>query len=302
LNTAIGYGLFSCACICFCVFALLSKLALEKFLLSVPELCYLISCTTVPVFLIFTFVFKQNVFNIPRECQSDLFWRSVTGVFCDVFLFLAYEYTNYSKGFCLFWAGGLVVPFLAYWIIGEPVKKWDIIGISSGIVGMLLIVRPWADADFKGFLNDMIGCSFAIASAITASLALVYIRKLASGEFKINWTINTLYFMIALNLINSLWEFGRPSPKVTLYSGEMYLWALVIGLIFVAQQSLFTAALSFTEAGGLAVINYLAIPFSYFLEWVFIARSLTPLELVGAAIIFFTNVFITVARLKKWIA
>lgn len=80
----------------------------------------------------------------------------------------------------------------------------------------------------------MIGCSFAILSAITASLALVYIRKLASGKFKINWTINTLYFMIALNLINSIWEFGRISPKVTVYTMEMYLCSLVIGLIFVA--------------------------------------------------------------------
>ena len=60
-------------------------------------------------------------------------------------------------------------------------------------------------------------------------------------------------------------------------------------------------ALKIVGAGSVAVINYLAIPFSYFLDYLFFGRPLGWIELTGAAIIFITNVFITYARIKKWI-
>lgn len=62
---------------------------------------------------------------------------------CDLFMFVSYEYTSYSKGFCLFMTGSLFVPFLASKLLDEQIKKWDIIGILLGFVGMVLLVRPW---------------------------------------------------------------------------------------------------------------------------------------------------------------
>jgi len=43
----------------------------------------------------------------------------------------------------------LIAPFLARWMLKEPIKKWDIIGIVLGFTGMLLIVQPWTNSEDK---------------------------------------------------------------------------------------------------------------------------------------------------------
>ena len=55
-------------------------------------------------------------------------------------MFVAFQYTTYSKAFCLFYTNTFFNPFLAYYMIGEPLKKWDFVGISVGFVGMILLI------------------------------------------------------------------------------------------------------------------------------------------------------------------
>jgi drug/metabolite transporter (DMT)-like permease len=83
------------------------------------------------------------VFTIPREAQSTLFWRVFTGVAADLLMFYAFEFTNYSKGFCLFQCGSAFVPFIAYFILKDKILCIDMTGIAFGIVGMLFLVQPW---------------------------------------------------------------------------------------------------------------------------------------------------------------
>ena len=59
-------------------------------------------------------------------------------------------------------------------------KKWDIIGILAGIGGMILIVGAINSTEERTLFGIIIGDILAIISALTASLALVYIRKITS--------------------------------------------------------------------------------------------------------------------------
>jgi len=45
------------------------------------------------------------------------------------------------------------------------------------------------------------------------------------------------------------------------------------------------------------VILYLAIPIGYFFDWIVFGLGFDSLEVIGAAIICFVNIFITVMRL-----
>ena len=69
--------------------------------------------------------------------------RCIAGVLADVLLFAAYEFTTFSKAFCIFRTSTLMAPFLSYFILGEPVRRWDIIGVMVGFVGMLMLIRPF---------------------------------------------------------------------------------------------------------------------------------------------------------------
>ena len=39
----------------------------------------------------------------------------------------------------------LMSPFFARVILGERIKKWDIISIMFGFSGMLILVHPWTE-------------------------------------------------------------------------------------------------------------------------------------------------------------
>ena len=67
-------------------------------------------------------------------------FRCIFGVLSDVLLFAAFEFTSFSKAFSLFFINTLMAPFLGQAILGEPIKKWDIIGILCGFGGMLMLV------------------------------------------------------------------------------------------------------------------------------------------------------------------
>lgn len=280
-------------------------IALNRYEISVGQLIYLMSITTTTLFYITSRYYNKEIWDIKPSMQWDLFWRVMTGVGCDVFLFLAYEYTYYSQAFALFWAGALSVPFFAACLLGEKIKKWDIIGILSGIIGMLMITSAIKSTESKSVISILFGDFLAIIGALTASLALVYIRKITSEEYckgnQIFWSVQTFWFMFGLLNSSALWQYFAFDYRRTEYSLELYLWTFAMGVIFVVQQSLFVVALKIVGAGSVAVINYLAIPFSYFLDFLFFGRAFGVMELAGGCLIFLTNVLITWARIKKYI-
>lgn len=97
-----GLTLYLIGNISFVTFCLLQKIGLQTFNVAVSELNYVIALFTLPLFYLIARQQKQDVFNVPKATQSTLFWRVLTGVLADLFLCVAYEYTSYSKAFCLY--------------------------------------------------------------------------------------------------------------------------------------------------------------------------------------------------------
>ena len=136
----IGLGLFSFSIALYSVYCMLIKIVLSTYQLTVPELNYYISLFLVVMFYFFSRQQHVDIFNVPKEAQKDLLLRCIFGVLSDVLLFVSFEFTTFSKAFCLFFTNTLMAPFLGKAILGEQVKKWDIIGICFGFCGMLLLV------------------------------------------------------------------------------------------------------------------------------------------------------------------
>jgi len=78
--------------------------------------------------------------NVPKNAQFDLLLRCAFGVLSDILLFVAFEFTSFSKAFALFFTNTLMAPFLGRAILGEPIKLWDIIAILCGFGGLLMLV------------------------------------------------------------------------------------------------------------------------------------------------------------------
>ena len=116
---------------------------LSTYHLSVPEVSYYIAVFLVLMFYMFARSQKVDIFGVPKEAQWDLLIRCLYGVLSDVLLFVAFEFTSFSKAFCIFFSNTLMAPFLSRAILGEPIKKWDIIAILCAAVGMFMIIQPF---------------------------------------------------------------------------------------------------------------------------------------------------------------
>ena len=136
----LGLGLFSFSIALYSVYCMFIKIAMSTYQLSVPEINYYCALWLVVMFYIFARQQKLDIFNVPKEAQRDLLFRCIFGVLSDVLLFVAFEFTSFSKAFSLFFVNTLMAPFLGRAILGEPIKKWDIIGILCGFGGMLMLV------------------------------------------------------------------------------------------------------------------------------------------------------------------
>lgn len=76
---------------------------------------------------------------------------------------------------------------------------------------------------------------------------------------------------------------------------------IAIFALFYVHVLLFSASWKYNTVGTSAVLIYLCIPFTYLMDLVFIGRPMTLDELLGAGLIFVTNVSIVVLRLCKLI-
>ena len=69
----------------------------------------------------------------------------------------------------------LLSPFLAYYMLGEKIKVWDIVGIILGFIGMVCLIQPWKSPEENlDTSKDLIGCCFGLMAAFSAAVAFVY--------------------------------------------------------------------------------------------------------------------------------
>ena len=130
----------------FCVTACLIKIVLEKFQVSAFEVIYHYSAPLILLsYLTVRWTTPKDVdfLEIPENMFWPLMMRCIAGFMTDVTMFMAFQYTAYSKAYCIHMMSPFISPFLSMVLIGEPIKIVDIVGVLLGFTGMLLILQPW---------------------------------------------------------------------------------------------------------------------------------------------------------------
>ena len=127
----------------FCVTTVIIKIVLEKFQISAFEVIYHYSAPLIVVSYItvrFTAPAGTDFLEIPKPMFWPLIARCTCGFLTDVTMFMSFQYTAYSKAFCIHMMSPFFAPFLSRFVIGEALKIADIIGVLLGFAGMLMIL------------------------------------------------------------------------------------------------------------------------------------------------------------------
>ncbi len=119
---------------------------------------------------------KVSPFEIKRHVALCLSIRCITGFFGFATEFFAVKFTELSKIVIILY-NPFLTSIMSFLIIGERVNRQDLLSFFLGVTGIALLTDPFSD--LKG-INDFIGCSLAVLSAVVFNLGFIALRKVKS--------------------------------------------------------------------------------------------------------------------------
>jgi drug/metabolite transporter (DMT)-like permease len=230
-----------------------------------------------------------------------LIGRCTFGFLSDLTMFMAFVYTAYSKAFCVHMMAPFFSPFIALYTINESIKVADIAGVVLCFAGMLMILQPWRSSGTNSLRNDLIGFLWALAGALVDAWLFVFCRMI-SGAF--HYTVPLFYYLQLSSIFIPMMTLLTQETKVGKlpeYSWEFYGYIVLIFSLFYLHVLMFSASWKYNTVGTTAVLIYVAIPLTYLLDWAFIGREISVVEVMGAGLIFLTNISIVSLRLFNYI-
>lgn len=183
-----------------------------------------------------------------------------------------------AQAIALSYSTPLFVTIGAVIVLGEIVRarRWS--AVIVGFLGVLVIVRPGSDAFTSASLVALLA---AVASASVA-ISIKFLSRTEHPDAIVIWT--TLLW-IPMSLVPALTVWEMPV-------GITWLWIVLAGLLGSTAHMCWTRALRLGDASMLTPISFLQIIVVAIAGWLLFGEVLDRWTVLGAAIIFASNVYI----------
>ena len=183
-----------------------------------------------------------------------------------------------AQAIALSYSTPLFVTIGAVLVLGEIVRARRWTAVRVGFLGVVLIVRP-GSADFTA------GSLVALMAAVASASVAISIKFLSRTEHPDAIVLYTTMLWVPMSLLPALFVWEMPV-------GITWLWIILAGLLGTTAHMCWTRALKLGDASMLTPLSFLQIlvvaVFGYFL----FDEALDRWTVLGAAIIFGSNVYI----------
>ncbi len=183
-----------------------------------------------------------------------------------------------AQAIALSYSTPLFVTIGAVLVLGEIVRARRWTAVLVGFLGVVLIVRPGSDAFTTGSL-------VALLAAVASASVAISIKFLSRTEKPDAIVLYTTLLWIPMSLLPALTVWEMPV-------GITWLWIVLAGLLGSTAHMCWTRALKLGEASMLTPISFLQIIVVAIAGWLLFGEALDRWTVLGAAIIFASNVYI----------
>lgn len=215
---------------------------------------------------------------IPGRHWRELFVRGSIGAAAVFCIFSAMLRIPVAEASALFRSSGLLVPFIAWWVIKEKLVFSRVFLAALGFVGVLLILKP-------GQQSFSVGGIFALVGAFFNATAYVTIRHLSKKENP--FLIAFAFFVLSAtySLLLGRHTFVTPTASELFYLG-------LVGFFGVVGQYWVTLAFASAPASVITPWGYFEIAFNLLFGMLFLAQTPDLLSLVGIGVLILSAVLI----------
>ena len=178
----------------------------------------------------------------------------------------------------------LLVIFLARGFLGAPIRSYSIAAAIVGMLGVALLLLT-ADATL-----DKIGLLAGLAGAVSMGCGTVLSKKwLSENQGQAVTPLTFTAWQLVAGGILLLPAALILEPALPALSGENIIGFVYLGLIGAGfTYLLWFRGLARLSPNAIAPLGFLSPVTAVFLGWVVLEQSLSPLQIGGAAIVFFS--------------
>ena len=193
--------------------------------------------------------------------------------------FWAIGHLPLAQAISLSYSSPLFVTLAAAFFLGEKVRARRWTAVALGFVGVLILVRPGSD-------SFTLGALIALLAAVLNALVSIQIKELSHTEPAdriVFWT-TALWVPMSLGPAVAVWQWPQ---------GSTWAWVVLAGILGTSGHMLWTRALKLGEVSALTPISFMQLPVVAIAGYFLFDETLDHYTLLGAAIIFGSNAYIT---------
>ena len=175
----------------------------------------------------------------------------------------------------------LMLAMLSVPLLGERLTGPRLVSIGAGLVGVLLVVRPWQGAAGLPLFESGV----VLAGVGAWALSMASIRRMGqTGERNLTIVMVFLLASTAVSAVLTMPVWVTPRPAI-------WLALLGVGVFSAGAQLLMTEGYRSGEASMLAPFEYSAIFYAVLLGWLVWGEVPGPWEWLGIAILIASGLF-----------
>ena len=206
-------------------------------------------------------------------------FRTAASVITAACAFYAFTSLPLAQVYAILFAQPLIITLLAIPILGERVRLRRALAVVVGLVGVVIVLRPWGGTEFA------LGHLAALGAAAMGGFASVVVRRIGADERPL---VLLLYPMVANFVV-----MGAMMPLVyrPMAPADFALVACVAGLGFTATMLVINAYRT-APAGVVAPMQYSQIVWAALYGALFFGEGLDGPTVLGAAIVIASGLYI----------
>ncbi len=192
-------------------------------------------------------LYRQGIAALRTERFDLHLYRALMGIVAMVLWFFTLSLMPLAEATALSFTAPIFTSILAVFFLKELMQRHRWIAIGLGFLGALIIIRPGLAA-----INPV--ALIAIATAIVWGSSTVLVKHMSKSETTSAIVIYLPLLLTPLSLVPAVLVWTWPTP-------ELWLMAVLFGLVGTTGHFCLTRALTLSEATSVMPFDYLRLPF-----------------------------------------
>jgi len=164
---------------------------------------------------------------------------------------------------------------LAVFFLRERMNAWKAVAVITGLVGVIIIVRPAAGTAHPGQ-------AIALAAAVGFAMSVIMVKSLTRTESTVAIIFWMLVIQSLMGLVPALVVWRWPSAYVL-------AWVIVIAFCGTFSHYCMTRAMLHADATVVVPMDFLRVPLTAIAGWAIYAERIDAFTVIGAASILAAN-------------